>query len=575
MRRYRKVCARGAVWACQQRRKHVSRPFLRLPARPDVRLSEDGLYGVYRAQGYLPWCVAHNIVWVVTAGGNPYARLHVLWRGRAVRLFPLGRKKFDRALAVRFGGSFSRVAALRLARCAPVLCARITTTRRQQQIIAGLFLLLLLSGLLWPQTLLHGVVLSSALGFCIGMGLRLALGIGGMRARGRSCGAPPPPMHNDDAVPVYTVLVPLMDEAAMVPSLTRHLAALEYPRNRLDVKLIVEADDRATRQAAERYSARYGFSVVVVPPGGPRTKPKACNYALHFARGAFVVVFDAEDRPQKDQLRRAVAAFDTAPVQTACLQGRLTIDNAGENWLTTLFAIDYDIWFSVMLPGLARLQAPIPLGGTSNHFRTDILRRIGGWDPYNVTEDADLGMRLAARGYRVGMLDAWTGEEAPTRLDVWMRQRTRWLKGYMQTLLVYLRSPFALCRRLGLARMLFFLTLFGGTILSALLNPFLWIIFLAAQLQALPFAEEDPSRLLAVWSGGGLLLANGILIGMVFWSEHWRGHPWRLFYGLTMVVYWLLISVAAWRGVCQLLVRPHLWEKTPHGSLKRYATADL
>lgn len=548
------------------------RYFLRLPARPDPHLSEDRLHGVYRSEGYLPWSVSQNIVWVVIAAGRaPSEWLRVQWRGKVVRLYPLSRRKFDQALAIRFSGQFLRAASLQLARCAPVLSASVTVTARQRQIIVCVGVLFLLCGLLWPQMLLHGVVLGSSAGFCIGMCLRFALGICGMRAR-RKEGNAPRFLREDADLPVYTVLVPLADEAAIVPTLVCHLAALEYPRSKLDIKLIVEADDRATRCAAELYGRRHGYSVVVVPSGGPRTKPKACNYALHFARGSYVVVFDAEDNPQADQLRRAVAAFDAAPLQTACLQGRLTIDNAGECLLSTLFSIDYDIWFSVMLPGLEYMHAPIPLGGTTNHFRTDVLRRIGGWDPYNVTEDADLGMRLAARGYDVGMLNAQTAEEAPVHLDVWMRQRTRWLKGYMQTFLVYLRSPVALFHRLGPARMLFFLTLFGGTIFSALINPFLWAIFLSAELQSIPLAGHDTSRLLALWSGGGLCLANSFLISMVFWSERWRGNPKRIFYGISMVGYWMLISVAAWRGLFQLLCAPHLWEKTPHGSRQRCAS---
>ena len=214
---------------------------------------------------------------------------------------------------------------------------------------------------------------------------------------------------------------------------------------------MVEEDDLETVAAAKALlDGDVPFEIIEVPPGGPRTKPKAANYALAFARGEYLVVYDAEDRPERDQLKKAVATFRASPRQTACLQARLNFYNADHNWLTKMFALDYALWFDTLLPGLDRIGVPMPLGGTSNHFRTSVLRDIGGWDAFNVTEDADIGIRLSQLGYRVSMLDSNTFEEAPVTIGAWLKQRSRWLKGYMQTWLVHMRDPLALVRRTGL-----------------------------------------------------------------------------------------------------------------------------
>ncbi|MFL5239063.1 MAG: glycosyltransferase [Rhizomicrobium sp.] len=234
-------------------------------------------------------------------------------------------------------------------------------------------------------------------------------------------------------LPLYTVLIPLYREANMLPQLGAALRSLNYPRRLLDVKLVVEEDDDETIVAANKAAADGLFEVIEVPPGEPRTKPRACNYALQFARGEFLVIFDAEDQPEPDQLLKAVTAFRRLPEEVACLQARLNFFNARECWITRMFALDYALWFDFLLPGLDKLGIPMPLGGTSNHFRVEALRAINAWDPFNVTEDADLGIRLSRLGMRVKTLDSTTYEEATNGVGNWLRQRTRWLKGYMQT----------------------------------------------------------------------------------------------------------------------------------------------
>lgn len=234
-------------------------------------------------------------------------------------------------------------------------------------------------------------------------------------------------------LPIYTILVPLYREAGILPDLVNALSALDYPREKLDIKLILEPDDIETARAIGAINLDPCFEVVVAPEPGPRTKPKALRAALPFARGEFLVIYDAEDRPHPDQLRDAYARFLEGSENLACVQARLAIDNTYPSFLTAHFRAEYSGLFDVLLPAIARLRLPVPLGGTSNHFRTGILRAVGGWDPHNVTEDADLGIRLARFGFTTDVVDSTTWEEAPSRLGAWLPQRTRWMKGWLQT----------------------------------------------------------------------------------------------------------------------------------------------
>jgi cellulose synthase/poly-beta-1,6-N-acetylglucosamine synthase-like glycosyltransferase len=274
------------------------------------------------------------------------------------------------------------------------------------------------------------------------------------------------------------------------------------------------------------------------------------------------VVFDAEDRPERDQLRKAVAVFRAQGVDLACLQARLSFYNARENWLTRLFTLDYGLWFEVMLPALDRLGVPMPLGGTSNHFRTAVLRALGGWDAFNVTEDADLGIRIAQLGRRTAMLDSTTFEEAPNRLGVWLRQRTRWMKGYMQTWLVHTRHPFALARRSGLKGFAAFHLFIGGSVAAALAALPLWLVFAGSL--AVPHAALTAP--IAGLAAGNLLITALAMLTPVRRSQ-WDLSP----FALTVAAYWAMISLAALLAVWQLVRRPHHWAKTTHGLSRRKA----
>jgi cellulose synthase/poly-beta-1,6-N-acetylglucosamine synthase-like glycosyltransferase len=357
-------------------------------------------------------------------------------------------------------------------------------------------------------------------------------------------------------------------EPKILPMLARSLRQLDYPLGKLDIKLVLEASDHETIAVASTLGLEGVFEIVRVPPSQPQTKPKACNFALQFARGEFLVVYDAEDRPEPDQLRKVVATFRQSSPDTACLQCRLSYFNANENWLTRMFTLDYALWFDQMLPGLERLNVPIPLGGTSNHFKIDVLRELHAWDPFNVTEDADLGVRLTQKGYRVGIVDSTTFEEASCHTGNWIRQRSRWMKGYMQTFLVHTRHPLHLVRTIGPIGFLGFVFFIGGTVLAGLLNPVFWLLYLVWLVAATNGFDPLFPQLLLFLSLFNLLAGNAAFIFLHMLAPIRRGWLSLIPYSLTAFGYWVMISIAAYKGLWQLLRNPFYWEKTQHGVSK-------
>jgi len=370
----------------------------------------------------------------------------------------------------------------------------------------------------------------------------------------------------EHTLPTYSILVPLRDEANMVPQIVAALTIIDYPGDKLEVSIILEADDHRTRAAFENLPLPRHFKVVIVPTAHPRTKPKALNYALCFANGDYVVVYDAEDLPAPGQLKDAASVFRAAPANLACLQARLLIHNTGDSWLTRQFSLEYLALFDGLLPAYQAFGVPLPLGGTSNHFPRRVLDELGGWDPCNVTEDADLGIRLARMGYEARMLASDTWEEAPADFDSWFPQRTRWLKGWMQTWLVHTRQPLRLFRELGPVGFAGFHMIFGGMILAALVHPVIYGLLIWQFATIGPFATAA-SGLEQVFTGVtafNLVLGylSAIFLGIVVATR--RGQAGLLLHVVTIPIYWLLISAAAWRAVWQLFSAPTKWEKTRH-----------
>ncbi|MET0605948.1 MAG: glycosyltransferase [Beijerinckiaceae bacterium] len=378
-----------------------------------------------------------------------------------------------------------------------------------------------------------------------------------------------PPCLSDAALPIYTLLIPLYREARIAPRLIAALRNIDYPPAKLDIKLLLESDDHETLHALRAAGLAPWMEVIVAPDGKPRTKPRALNLGLAMARGDHLAVFDAEDRPHPRQLRDAAARFSQASDDVACLQARLAIENDAETWLTRLFALEYAVLFGLITPSLSAQQLPFALGGTSNHFRTAALRAVGGWDAWNVTEDADLGLRLFRRGWRIAFLDSITWEEAPLTLRPWLRQRTRWLKGWMQTTLTHLRAPRTRSlRELGAFAFLHSIATSLGAVLSALFGPLL--VALALHDIALGEISTREPVDVVTWSCSLTLLVSGLaaIIAPAFAAAQRFGStrlaPWIV----ALPLYYLLVSVAAWRALFDLALRPHHWDKTEHGLSK-------
>src|SRR3954471_19428651 len=369
----------------------------------------------------------------------------------------------------------------------------------------------------------------------------------------------------DGQLPVYTVVAALYREAKSVASLVQAIDAFDYPREKLQVILVLEPDDLATRAAIARLGSMPHVQVLIAPATRPQTKPKALNCALPFARGSFVAVFDAEDRPDPGQLRAALDSFRSHDADVACAQASLCIDNNSDSWLSATFAAEYAGQFDVFLPGLEAMRMPLPLGGSSNHFRTTVLREVGGWDAWNVTEDADLGFRLARFGYRSVTFDSTTSEEAPIRFKAWLGQRSRWMKGWMQTWSVHMREPRRLWRQAGPRGFLTLNIIVGGNVLTALAYPIL-VIELAAHFLTSFTVSLAPLHIVTV-SGG---VASTVLIGLMGLARRDRLRSgWIL---AATPFYWGCLSIAAWRALWQLWRDPYRWEKTEHG-LTRSDTA--
>lgn len=366
------------------------------------------------------------------------------------------------------------------------------------------------------------------------------------------------PDLKDSDLPRYTVIAPLYREAAIAPDLVTSLSTIDYPGDRLQVLIVLESDDTETRDCLEALALPPWMQVLAAPPGWPRTKPRACNIALEQATGTLLTIYDAEDRPHPNQLREAAARFAAAPARLACLQAPLRID-ADPHLLPAQFALEYAVQFEVLMPALSRIGAPFPLGGTSNHFRVSALRAVGGWDAWNVTEDADLGFRLAAEGYTMGVLQSPTWEAAPDSLRAWIPQRTRWIKGFMQTFGVHSRAP----PHWSTGATLSFAITLGAAIVAALLHgPLIaWALVSTAlgliETGAPWLSPSDGALLAAGWVGAGLAGVIGL---------RRAGLPVRLRDLLFLPVYWPLHSVAAAHALVQLLDRPYHWDKTPHAA---------
>ncbi len=423
---------------------------------------------------------------------------------------------------------------------------------------------------LWPFA---GACLLSAwaiLALIATTGLKTTAALTQLRARKSARLHPAPAIDSPRflRLPTVSILVPLFRESEIAGRLIKRLTALSYPRELLDLCLIVEADDLITQEALRRAELPPWMRTITVPRGAVRTKPRALNFALDFVRGTIIGVYDAEDAPDPDQIHKVVRRFAERGSNVACLQGVLDFYNTRRNWLSRAFAIEYATWFRLVLPGLERLGLAVPLGGTTLFFRRSVLEELGGWDAHNVTEDADLGVRLARHGYRTELIETVTREEANCDALPWIRQRSRWIKGYAMTWAVHMRHPRQLRDELGLRKFIGVQLLFLGSFSQFLLAPFLWSFWMVAL--------GLPHPLLAVlphWAGLGLfaifafseLLTIGIGLAAVSGPDHRFLMKWVP----SLHLYWPLASFAALKATVEILTRPYYWDKTTHGQPHR------
>ncbi len=543
---------------------------------PNTELLRVADADIYARQLTIPWRRRDRRLTIATAEPGPETVQFARQRWGADIEFAVA-SKFDVVWAVQtaFADPLSQRAVFDLADHDPEMSARTVVTPQQALVIYALataFLGGLATAPLATLIVVNGFLSLFYLGNFIFRGALVAAGGGRQTARNYEIEIAARNLREEE-LPVFTVLVPMYREAAVLPRLAQSLRALDYPLGKLDIKIVLEAGDTETIEAARREGLEGVFEIIRVPPSQPQTKPKACNFALRFARGQYLVIYDAEDRPEPDQLRKVVATFRRLPPEVACLQCRLNYYNASENWLSRLFTLDYSLWFDLVLPGLERLGIPIPLGGTSNHFKIEVLRELRAWDPFNVTEDADLGIRLSEKGYRVSIVDSTTFEEASCHTRNWIRQRSRWIKGYMQTLLVHTRRPLHLIGRTGVLGFLGFVFFIGGTVLSGLFNPVFWVLYLVwLALAVAGFDTLFPQALLLI-SLANLLLGNGALVFLSMIAPLRRGWLSLIPFSLTAFFYWVLISIAAYKALWQLMRDPFYWEKTQHG-VSRHPSAE-
>lgn len=368
--------------------------------------------------------------------------------------------------------------------------------------------------------------------------------------------------------PKYTVFCPLYKEYKVLSQFIDAMKALDYPKEKLQIMLLLEDDDTETIEKVSQYKLPSTFDVVIVPDSLPKTKPKALNYGLKFAKGEYSVIYDAEDIPDRLQLKKAILAFEKAGKRVVCIQAKLNFYNPHQNLLTRIFAAEYSLWFDMVLTGLQSINAPIPLGGTSNHFRTSDLRKLKGWDSFNVTEDCDLGMRLVKKGFKTAVVNSVTLEEASSGMVNWYWQRTRWIKGYIQTYLMQMRRPEEFFTHWREPHVLTFQMVVGGKIASMFINPVMWAITISyflfrAHIGA--FIESFFPLPILYMGISSLVIGNFLYMYYYMIGSARHGHHKLLRYVILVPIYWLMMSTAAWGAIFKFITEPHGWSKTKHG----------
>lgn len=546
---------------------------------PEASLFRPADMGHYLARQYVP--IGREGAALTLATSEPsealrdFAQKHYRCE---VHLVVASAREIQHYLSTRAATATTRVARLGLRRRYPQLVADRTVMPHQLQGLGLMLVAITALAIMAPQSAWHMLLIACNIFYAATLIIKLVFyREGAIAEREQRAGEQALRAHAaalDDAhLPVYSILVPMYRESsAVMARLIANLAALDYPKEKLDIKLICEADDTACLADLKALHPPAYMEIVAVAPSQPRTKPKACNVALMRLRGEYAVIYDAEDAPAPDQLKCALAMFAQGDETLACVQARLNYYNRDENTLTQMFSLEYSALFRLLLPALERMGLPIPLGGTSNHLRTAALISAGGWDAFNVTEDADLGIRLAYLGFTTRTLPSLTLEESPISVRAWMMQRTRWIKGYIQTWLVYIRDRAVLKQRLGTRGYYGFQFFIGAPALTFLLAPFFWAAFIVSLSGMFAESLSGWMQVICAFSFVGGTLSHWLFARKAMQVEGWHGMG-RAFY--LYPFYWLLHSVAAARAMWQLVTAPHYWEKTVHGVSASFAADTL
>ncbi len=525
---------------------------------PDSRLVDRLGPGFCLREGVLPWQKIGDATVVVTAHPEEFPR----YRPRLVEMFgpvvmalaPV--ERMQAALMAQHGAALAHEAETRVPGAES--CRAMTSPMLNHR--ASLLAITLVLAL-WLAPVAVGLAATFLALMSLAMlnVLKLAATLATLRHP-----PAPEPVPDLEKLPVISVIVAMYEESDIAPRLVRRLSRLDYPQEKLDIVLAVEAADQVTRAALAAADLPTWMRVIVVPGGLIQTKPRALNVALEHCRGTIVGVYDAEDAPAPDQLRKVAARFAARGPEVACLQGMLDFYNPTTNWLSRCFTVEYAIWFRLVLPGLARLGLVIPLGGTTLFFRRTALERLGGWDAHNVTEDADLGLRLARYGLTTEILDTVTDEEANCRTVPWIKQRSRWIKGYIMTWAVHHRDPAMLWRQLGPWRFFGVQLLFVGTLMQVLLAPLMWSYWIVPFGLPHPIAAAMPGP---VWGIMFTLFmtseALGIVLGIVALRR--TRHTFSRWWVPTLHLYFPLAAIASYKAAWEAVVRPFFWDKTKHG----------
>lgn len=514
----------------------------------------------------LPWRRIGGVTWVATAHPDEFAHVSTLLPARfgTVRMLLCDEDRIREEILAR-----RRIALIREAEICVPEPESCRTRSQQSGGQAALVIMAVIALGLWlvPVGMLGALTLWAILTLLAQTALKVASALTTRRLRRRAADLPQAASY-DTPLPVISVMVPLFRESDIAGKLVTRLSRLAYPRELTDILLVIEEDDDVTRKALENARLPRWMRVVQVPDGPIKTKPRALNYALNFCRGPIVGVWDAEDRPDPDQLHKVARRFQVAPPDVACLQGALDYYNPRSNWLARCFTIEYATWFRVLLPGIAAMGLVVPLGGTTIFFRRAPLEAVGAWDAWNVTEDADLGVRLARRGWRTEIIDTTTDEEANCRAIPWIKQRSRWLKGYAMTWGVHMRQPLLLWRELGTKRFVAFQIQFFGSLSQYLLAPILWSFWLL--MVGLP---HPLGPMMNQWAGGHILtmllvvfvLSEAISLVVGLWAVRGEKHRHLMAWVPGMHFYFPLGCLAGWKAIYEVVVKPFYWDKTVHG----------